>query len=357
MSEQDGSKLRGCIESISGKIKRYQSRSLGEQNTKASLIEPLLESLGWDVRDPDEVHREFKAVSADKPVDYAMQMLRKPRLFIEAKGLGENLADRKWISQILSYATVAGVTYCILTDGDEYRFYNSNAPLDAEEKLFGQIRLSDGVSDRLIKMLDLISRKSIEANLLDQFWEAHFVDRRVKATLETLLTTADRRLVRLVRQANARLSPREIAESIRRHNFQIESTPTLRANDVKPSTPIAASRTRGKGKLNRKGTRTEFGVDLRRLIEAKLLETPLRLYRKYKGRTIEATLQSDGTVEFAGKRYDSPSKAAEQARRTVTGRDMNTNGWSFWQYSDGSGKPRELLHAREAYLDSEKGTF
>ena len=45
------------------KIRKYQDRNIGEQNTKASLIEPVLEALGWDVRDPDEVFREFKAKS------------------------------------------------------------------------------------------------------------------------------------------------------------------------------------------------------------------------------------------------------------------------------------------------------
>jgi len=38
--------------------------------------------------------------------------------------LGENLTDRKWVAQILGYAAVAGVAYCVLTDGDHYRFYD-----------------------------------------------------------------------------------------------------------------------------------------------------------------------------------------------------------------------------------------
>ena len=35
-------------------------QSIGESNTKASLIEPLLQALDWDVHDPTEVHREFR---------------------------------------------------------------------------------------------------------------------------------------------------------------------------------------------------------------------------------------------------------------------------------------------------------
>jgi predicted type IV restriction endonuclease len=37
---------------------RELPRPIGESNTKASLIEPLLQALGWDVHDPREVHRD-----------------------------------------------------------------------------------------------------------------------------------------------------------------------------------------------------------------------------------------------------------------------------------------------------------
>src|SRR5262249_9390421 len=33
----------------------------------------------------------------------------------------------------LGYATVAGAAWCLLTDGDEYRFSNATVPVDAEE--------------------------------------------------------------------------------------------------------------------------------------------------------------------------------------------------------------------------------
>src|SRR5205823_1253286 len=159
------------------------------------------------VRDADEVHHEYKARSKDKPVDYALQMLRKPRLFIEAKGLGENLGDRKWISQILGYATVAGVEWCVLTDGDEYRFYNATAPVDAEEKLFCRIRLSASPAEEAVRTLSLISRANLEGNLLDALWSAHFVDRRVKEVLRRLLEVRDRALVKLIRRRCPKLTP------------------------------------------------------------------------------------------------------------------------------------------------------
>lgn len=351
MTDSEHQRLVAAIESIASKIARYRGRTIGEQNTKASLIEPLLEALGWDTRDLDEVHREFKAKKSDKPVDYALQMLKRPRLFIEAKGLGENLSDRRWIGQVLSYATVAGVTWCVLTDGDEYRFYNATAPVDAEEKLFCKIRLSNKDAAELAKTLELVSRSNLEGNLLDIYWKSHFVDRRVLAAIRQQFDNATAGLVRLVRGEVADLSPREIAESIRRLDVRIEPPPAWNRG---PQQQGAGEIPRRKKSLvsrsGKKGKRTEFGVGLKELIDAKMVEVPLALFRKYKGKRLQATLLPDGSVEFQGKAFSTCSRAAERARETVTGKRMNTNGWSFWQFTDSDGKTRELLDARAAYL-------
>ena len=114
-------------------------RGLNEENTKGALIEPILRALGWNVEDPDEVTREYKGKRRDKPVDYALRLLRSPRLFVEAKALGADLSDRKWAGQIMGYATVAGVKWAVLTDGNEYRIYNTHAPVDVEKKLLRRV--------------------------------------------------------------------------------------------------------------------------------------------------------------------------------------------------------------------------
>jgi len=354
MSDPESPNLRDAVRDAVGKVRRYQDRNIGEQNTKASLIEPVLEALGWDVRDPDEVFREYKAKSVDSPVDYALTILRKPRLFVEAKGLGETLTNRKWVSQVLSYATVAGVEWCVLTDGDEYRLYNASAPLDAEEKLLWRIKLSEHDENEAVKTLTLISRSNMEENLLDVLWNAHFVDRRVKQTLQNLFSTPDKSLIRIIRHREPKLTPKDVVESLRRFDLRFESAaPIPGAANITPKAPQSSSAPGAKQvkRANKGGKRKKhFGVSLTKLIEGGYLKTPLRLFRKYKGRMMEATLHPDGTVECQGKRFPSCSTAAEHARSSVTGRIMNTNGWSFWQYLDPSKKKLTLLDARDTYL-------
>src|SRR5690242_7779745 len=51
---------------------RDRKEGIGEENTKATLIDPILSCLGWDLQELDEVSREYKRRPQDNPVDYAL---------------------------------------------------------------------------------------------------------------------------------------------------------------------------------------------------------------------------------------------------------------------------------------------
>src|SRR5215203_4816123 len=211
-------RLRKRIQKI-----RNRKENIGEQNTKAALIDPLLAALGWDVEDIDEVSREYRRKPQDNPVDYALFMLRSPRLFVEAKGLEKDLSDRKWISQILGYATVVGVEWCILTNGDEYRLYNAHAPVDVEQKLFRVVRISESDQEEYtLETLALLSKEKMGDNLLNVLWKAHFIDRHVSRALGELLQNDDASLIRVIRKRTPELTPSEIRESLKRADIRID---------------------------------------------------------------------------------------------------------------------------------------
>ena len=126
MTEARLQALASTVQKLRDRIRQSRQRggTIGEQNTKVAFINPLLSALGWDLEDLDEVSFEYRRKSQDNPVDYALFLLRAPCLFVEAKALDVPLSDRRWISQTLGYATVVGVEWCVLTNGDEYRLYN-----------------------------------------------------------------------------------------------------------------------------------------------------------------------------------------------------------------------------------------
>jgi hypothetical protein len=86
-----------------------------------------------------------------------------------------------------------------------------------------------------------------------------------------------------------------------------------------------------------------------------LLTPPLRLFKKYKGKLLEATVLADGSIEFQGQKHASCSTAASVARGTVTGRNPATNGWEFWKFTESSGKSVLLDELRQAFLQTRGG--
>jgi hypothetical protein len=354
--------LEIALATVRDRIAKYQRQSIGEQDTKAALIVPVLRALGWDTEDLEDVKLEYKRLSSDNPVDYALFLLREPRLFIEAKALGVHLDDHKWTSQILNYATVAGVEWVALTDGNEWRIYNSHATVPVEQKLFRVVRVADPESHPE-GTLHLLAKAQMADHLIDVLWKSDFVDRQIKDALVALFgPEPDPGLVRLIRGKAGALSPAEVRSSLGRlrttFDFPIASNPAVasgvpvresKAASVEPApAPEPAPGKMGEGTPWR-------GVSLRQLISGGLVRVPLDIEHHYRGTDLAARIEDADRIVFDGAVYDSLSIAGGMARKSVTGsppgRDYpQTNGWTFWEYRspDGTRHPLDDLR-RELY--------
>ena len=112
---------------------------------------------------------------------------------------------------------MVGVGWCVVTDGDEYRLYNSHAAVDAEDKLFRSVRLSDEAqTDHIVETLGLLNKETLGENLLETLWKSQFVDRRVEGALEDVFLEDDPGLIRLLRRRLTEPAPAEIRDSLRR---------------------------------------------------------------------------------------------------------------------------------------------
>jgi hypothetical protein len=284
-------------------------------------------------------------------VDYALFLLRKECLFIEAKALEKNINDRKWILQTLSYATAVGVEWCVLTNGDEYRLYNSLAPVPADEKLFRKFHISEpSENDYSLETLGLISKEKMGENILKVLWRAHFIDGHVKSALQEILSHDEGSIVRLIRKKIQGIKSSEIRESLKRADIQIDF----------PAIPIDIG-SPGKEDKSYKKTRSSQSmkptksINVVDLIAKSPINLPLELEAEYKRTRLTATIQADGTVRFGGKTYNSLSTAAGMARSTIRkpppGRKYpQTNGWTFWKYQDPkTGELRSMDFLRRKY--------
>ena len=354
MTDRDNEKLLEALLRVRKRIDQIKDRRepIGEQNTKSILIDPVLLALGWDLEEFEEVCREYRLKPQDNPVDYAFFMLRSPCLFVEAKALDRELNDRKWISQILGYATVVGVEWCVLTNGDEYRIYNSHATVDLDEKLFRTVRVSDQAQEKYtIDTLNLLSKNKMGEKLINTLWKAHFVDHRVKTALVDILHNEDGGLTRLVRKKIPGLSRNEIRDSLKRADFRIDF-PEITTGE--PTKPTAVH------KGEKRTTKVQVRVKLTDLIQTGILKVPAEVECRYRNTTLKANIQEDGTVIFGGEHYDSLSTAAGMARKSVVGarpgrKYPQTNGWIFWKYNDPkTGRLEEIDALRQNFLKTHR---
>lgn len=107
------------IQTVKDRISEH-GNSLGqnEYRTRISLIDPILNALGWDVSNPALVTIEDQ-YSGGRP-DYALlgQNKDKPVAFIEAKRLDESLNSHE--DQVFKYTWDRRVFYAVLTDGNRW---------------------------------------------------------------------------------------------------------------------------------------------------------------------------------------------------------------------------------------------
>jgi len=336
------STLAETLESVRKKIQRIGSKSINEENTRATLIDPVLRALGWDTEDLEDVQREYKVKSRDKPVDYALLSMRNVRLFIEAKALGGDLEDRRWANQIMGYATVAGVEWIVLTNGSEWRLYNAHAPVAVEEKLFRRVSIDDHAA--AIETLELLAKDRLEDNRIEVLWRAHFVDRQVRGAIEGLFSAEnnDMLLVNYVAKHTKNLTPEEIRSSLARCrvslDFPVESAAVVMRK---------AKRAKSRGASPSKDGPVQVGVSLADLIAAGLLKPPVELQRAYRDRQLTATVLSSGNVRVKDREFPSLSTAAVEAIREATGAERSINGWDFWQIEErGQLVPLAVVRAR-----------
>ncbi|EIV94885.1 putative type IV restriction endonuclease [Frankia sp. QA3] len=368
--------LQETLKECADRLGRYRhGRRIGEQNTKASLIEPVIEALGWDIHDLDEVNREYRFGPSANPVDYALLLLRRPRLFIEAKGLGEDLSQLRWATQVLSYATSAGVRWVALTNGDEWRIYNAHAPVPVDQKLYRSVSISADPGGAA-EVLALLGKDAMNGDRIDDLWRAEFVDGQLRSALAELFDGGDpaAELVSLVHRRTRDLSEADVRAGLIRTRATFDFPAGFPAAGSAPRTsslppavsPPPASSGAGTGPSPRPSstvsvttgppaptavasasasatsparvTPEERSLKLTDLVKAGIVRPGSTLTGDYRGGRRTAEVLPDGKVNFGGDEL-SLSAAGAAAKVDIAGPGLpetarQTDGWDFWKAPD-----------------------
>jgi hypothetical protein len=332
---------------------RERREGITEQDTKRILIEPILSALGWCLEDLDDVRSEYRHKPQDNPADYALFVFGKPCLFLEAKALSNALDHHKCASQVLGYASMVGVGWCLVTNGDEYRLYNSHAAVGVEEKLFRTIRLSDPAQmGYCLETLALLAKDEMGEKALEILWKSQFIDRRVSTAVADVLTGDDGSFARLVHKRTPELALADVRESLKRARLSLDFPSISALCPSAEQEKAQAFPAENKAQPKRGGSRARLAD----LIAAHVVDPPLQLEATYKGVRLSATVDASGFVVFEGKPHGSPSAAGGAAKGSVLGSPADspmpaTDGWWFWQYEDPeTGSLRYVDELRQRYL-------
>ena len=150
-------------EKAAGAVYQYN-----ESETKAGFIEPLLQALGWNTQDRNEVGFEAK-VSAGR-VDYSLKSHGTPRIYVEAKPLKADLARSDIVTQAITYGyNTKAVKWVLLTDFQELRLFDVTLKPSLRNLERG-LSLELDYTDYLERFDDLLllSKPSVEAGELDR---------------------------------------------------------------------------------------------------------------------------------------------------------------------------------------------
>lgn len=211
-----------CVENLRLLLQKHKKKGLKEYPTRTIFIDPMLEALSWDVRDPDEVDLEHPTVDG-KSVDYALKINRKVVLHLEAKQLKDPLDDVKAITQIVGYAVNDGVEWCVLTNGIKYKVYKTSEIASAPEKLLFEVSLdpadSKGLSvQEIAKQINRLSRDSMAAGYLDKLGTEIFITSKVRKALDHLVLEESTSLINLIRKKmnDSSIKPSQISKALHR---------------------------------------------------------------------------------------------------------------------------------------------
>jgi predicted transport protein len=245
--------LRDTIVEVLAKATELRAAGRGgnEANTKALLIEPMLQALGWDTADLSQVEREHR-VYDNTALDYALKIDGKSRLFIEAKGVAKDLGDRSFIAQAVNYANNEGVLWCVLTNGLSYRVYKTNEPVGMEQKLLFEVDLEEASGDgatEVAQSLELLGRQALIDGDLDLWGERVFTDVRIRHALADLVADPPREFLSAVHDAVG--APEVSAEALKESLARVLDV----GSNAAPGSPTSGKRS---GKTSKGAVKNKF---------------------------------------------------------------------------------------------------
>lgn len=201
------------------------SPQMDEANTKAAVLRDFLDLLGWQIPQNTQLEYSVEAFGQTYKVDYSLVLDGTPVAFLEAKGVDTSLTQDHE-EQLSSYLTNENVTYGILTNGKQYRFFQRRVDAsNVDVQKVGDVALED-LPNRLA-VLKAFEKDAIESGesgkILGRINELREARRTLEADKDDLAVELSNTLADEVSDSISSLAETQAKELIDRLVADIES--------------------------------------------------------------------------------------------------------------------------------------
>jgi hypothetical protein len=152
---------------IKGTVSQFSEADVGSK-----FILPLLEALGWDTKNIDEVKEQKRTLTG--PADYSLNVRKTPKVIVEIKKFTEELDSTRVIRgreesfpyQATRYAWHLKVDWCVLSNFKEIRLYYAHT-VKPEDGLVFKFSYEHYLDTSVLEQLWLLSKESVLSGKLD----------------------------------------------------------------------------------------------------------------------------------------------------------------------------------------------
>jgi SAM-dependent methyltransferase len=180
--EQSKDEIVGLCRYFETNHEAFLAPGVKEAHVRQTLIDPLFEALGWDVRNAAMVAPQYREVILEdsldveghqKAPDYTFRVGTLAKFYVEAKKCGVNIhADPAPAYQLRRYGWSAKVALSILTDFEELGVYDCTLrprPTDKASHARIQFFSFQEYPDRWRELWDVFSREAVWSGAFDQY--------------------------------------------------------------------------------------------------------------------------------------------------------------------------------------------
>ena len=160
----------------------FLASGVKEAHVRQSLIDPLFEALGWDVRNSAMTAPQYREVIPEdsldvegqqKAPDYTFRVGSLAKFYAEAKKCGVNIgADPGPAFQLRRYGWSAKLALSILTDFEELGIYDcTTRPRPSDKASHARIQFFryEEYPDRWRELWEVVSREAVWSGAFDQY--------------------------------------------------------------------------------------------------------------------------------------------------------------------------------------------